>query len=1754
MTQPTMRRAPAASGESRTTPVRWVRAGLFGSAVVLLGGLACGDGPTAPPPPPPPPPPPVATTVAVSPSSAALSSIGETVQLAAEVRDQNGRAMSGAAVAWASSDQAVTTVDASGLATAAGNGTATITATSGSASGTAAVTVEQSAATVAVSPDSAALVVGDTVRLSATVLDALGGAVEGAAVAWSSRDTLVATVDGSGLVRGLGPGRATVTAASGSAAGSATVAVEQSVERVTVTPDSAALVVGDSVRLSAAAYDALGNEVADASFAWSSADTLVAAVDSAGVATGIGAGTVEITATSAGVEGRARLVVAVAAPTTVAVTPDSASLTALGDTIRLAAEVFDQVGRPMPGAAVAWSSGDSTVATVDSAGLVRAEGPGATTVTAISGSASGSAWVSVTQSASTVAVTPAEATVGLGDTLRLAAEALDANGHPVSGAEFSWSSSDPSVVSVDGSGLVRGVAEGASTITAATGDAEGTAEITVANPDRAALVALYEATDGPNWVNNENWLTDAPLGNWYGVDTDATGRVVSLNLAGEWSHEQRDWISHGLTGPIPSELGNLARLEWLDLGGNRLMGSLPPELGDLANLGGLSLTNNSLTGPIPRELGSLGSLRNVRLDNNRLEGPIPADLANLGDLEVLRLGNNQLTGSIPAELGGLGNLRHLWLGGNGLTGAIPAELGGLGKLEHLSLGWSRLEGSIPAALGELSNLRDLYLASNSLTGSIPPSLGSLTELRNFDVGGNRLEGSVPVEIGGLTSLVNLRLWGNTALSGSLPATLTRLTSLRELSIEDTGLCAPGTTEFATWLKGIRELDGEAYCNESDAAVLESLYERAGGRDWVNSEGWLDGPALEEWHGVGADSLGRVSALDLAGNGLSGELPYDLGLLAELTELRVGDNGGLTGRLPVLLTRLPLSVLHYAGTDLCSPAYDSFRAWLAGVASHEGTGAECAPLGEREVLAALYEATDGPNWAVSDNWLTDAPLAEWHGVETDASGRMVSLDLNNNGLTGLIPPELGRLTGLERLNLYSNPLFGPVPPELGDLANLQLLFLGNGHLTGPIPPELGDLANLKQLFLVYTQLSGPIPRELGKLRNLQGLHLYSNDLSGPIPLELGGLANLAWLELSWNGLSGPIPPELGRLANLEQLVLGNNGFKGPIPPELGDLTNLMWLDLGFNALSGPIPPELGGLARLEVLSLLNNELSGSLPSELGRLSYLKELDLTHNTAMSGPLPSSLTNLDDLEALYARGTGLCAADDDANLWAWLAGVPEAHVASCGAPATAYLVQAVQSREFPVPLVAGEEALLRVFVTAARESDAGVPPVRARFYLDGTAAHGVDIGGSSVPVPTKVDEGDMSKSANAVIPGDVVRPGLEMVIEVDPDGTLDPGLGVTRRIPATGRLAVEVREMPPFDLTVIPFLWASEPDSSVIGIAEEMASDPAAHELLAATRTLLPVADIAVTAHALVTSSSNSAFDVLRETQAIRALEGGSGHHMGLMARFHYWGGVADLPGRSSVSIPSGDVIAHELGHNMNLRHAPCGGAGGPDPRYPYPGGSIGAWGYDFPGEYDVPPSDGPVRPWTDDLMGYCGPNWISDYHFTRALNFRQADEVAPAAAVRSILVWGGVDEDGVPFLEPSFVVHASPALPDSVGQHSVVARTADGSELFSLGFTMPEIADADGASAFVFVVPAEPGWASALAGLTLTGPEGEVTLDRDTDRPMAILRDPRNGQVRGFHRDLAPAVAASDDLAAALSLEPGLEALFSRGIPDPTAWRR
>ncbi len=820
--------------------------------------------------------------------------------------------------------------------------------------------------------------------------------------------------------------------------------------------------------------------------------------------------------------------------------------------------------------------------------------------------------------------------------------------------------------------------------------------------------------------------------------------------------------------------------------------------------------------------------------------------------------------------------------------------------------------------------------------------------------------------------------------------------------------------------------------------------------------------------------------------------------------------------------------------------------------------------DRAALVALYNATGGPSWKNNANWLTDEPLGQWQGISADRDGSVTGLDLGLNGLAGTLPAELGNLANLEVLNLNHNQLDGPIPTEFGSMASLESLVLAYNELDGPVPPELGNLANLATLSLEGNELVGSIFPELGNLANLEVLNLSFNYLGGRILPELGSLANLEELSLDGNRLAGPIPPELGNLANLVALSLDGNRLAGPIPPELGNLADLATLYLRSNQLSGAVPAELGGLADLAELALSNNNLEGPVPAEFGNLAKLRKFSLDSNSEMEGTLPASLTSLRMLVEFLASGTALCAPADPAFL-RWLDGVIHRRVRLCerGGGSAAYLTQAVQSLEFPVPLVAGEPALLRVFVSAPGAAGEGMPPVRARFYRGGAEVHVANIEAPSAPIPTSLNEGDLEASANALIPASVVQPGLEMVVEIDPDGTLDASLGIVRRIPAAGRATVSVQAVPELDFTIVPFLWREVPDSAAVRLVAGLTADDVA--LLGPINTLLPVGDIDLKVHEPVVTASNSAFDLIEETGAIRVLEGasGNGYYQGVMSGTVTGpAGIATAPGRASFSVPNPLIMAHELDHNFSLHHAPCGGADRPDQSFPTMDGTIGAWGYDMSGDSLLAPS-------VYDLMSYCDPNWISDFHFTKALLYRVDEEAAGGAAAvaagaeRALLLWGGVGEGGEPFLEPAFIVDAPPSLPPSPGgEYRVAGHDAGGRELFSLGFDMPVLSHGDGRSAFAFALPARQEWAGSLAGITLSGPGGSFTLDESSDRAAAIVRDPLTGQVRGIFRDAPPSLMVAAGLAAplgpeaaaALSLEPGLEALASRGIPRPEDWRR
>lgn len=193
--------------------------------------------------------------------------------------------------------------------------------------------------------------------------------------------------------------------------------------------------------------------------------------------------------------------------------------------------------------------------------------------------------------------------------------------------------------------------------------------------DRAVLVQLYNSTNGDDWDNNANWLSDRPIGAWKGVITDAQGKVTQLNLR-----------FNNLHGELPNEMAKLAELRFLDLSTNEISGSIPSGIGQMAKLEKLDLAGNRLSGPLPDELANLGNLVDLTLTSNELTGEFPSWVGGLPRLENLHLGDNRLMGDFTtyAEvLQPLKDLSAMSIAGNRFSGCLTAILRNIEETDFL---------------------------------------------------------------------------------------------------------------------------------------------------------------------------------------------------------------------------------------------------------------------------------------------------------------------------------------------------------------------------------------------------------------------------------------------------------------------------------------------------------------------------------------------------------------------------------------------------------------------------------------------------------------------------------------------------------------------------------------------------------------------------------------------------------------------------------------------------------------------------------------------------------------------------------------------------------------------------------------------------------------------------------------------------------------------------------------------------------------
>jgi uncharacterized protein YjdB len=417
-----------------------------------------------------------------------------------------------------------------------------------------------------------------------------------------------------------------------------------------------------------------------------------------------------------------------------------------------------------------------------------------------------------------------------------------------------------------------------------------------------------------------------------------------------------------------------------------------------------------------------------------------------------------------------------------------------------------------------------------------------------------------------------------------------------------------------------------------------------------------------------------------------------------------------------------------------------------------------------------------------------------------------------------------------------------------------------------------------------------------------------------------------------------------------------------------------------------------------------------------------------------------------------------------------------------AALYLVQSVQQLDGRVPLIADRAAVARVFLRGSRTGLAAAG-VRVRIFQGSTLLG--TFTGSAVPTLT-VDESCCS--ANVAIPASVMRAGISVLADVDPDNTVTEANETDNSFPLSGMAqALSVTAVPAMNVRFVP---VQQNRGGATGVAN--------NSLLTFFRSMWPLSTINVTVRAPLVidyAIGSENFDdwirLVRDVEVARTADRSTAYYYGLVRTTGTRGvlGLANgIPARTAIGIDEGTpfgaaqsqlTFAHEMGHVLGLRHSPCGNAAGPEPTYPFPDGRTGAYGMDtFAGNAIKAPT-------LSDVMSYCEPQWVSAFNYRKVFDYRQttAGTSAPAAAAPVVLISGSV-VSGAVTLDPAFSLDASPATQSAAGRMELTAYGDDNRVLFTWRFNPYRVSDAtEGAEAFVVAVPVPVETQLRIARLTV-----------------------------------------------------------------------
>lgn len=488
-----------------------------------------------------------------------------------------------------------------------------------------------------------------------------------------------------------------------------------------------------------------------------------------------------------------------------------------------------------------------------------------------------------------------------------------------------------------------------------------------------------------------------------------------------------------------------------------------------------------------------------------------------------------------------------------------------------------------------------------------------------------------------------------------------------------------------------------------------------------------------------------------------------------------------------------------------------------------------------------------------------------------------------------------------------------------------------------------------------------------------------------------------------------------------------------------------------------------------------------------------------------------------------------------------------------AAMYLIQSVQQLDNSVKLVANRDAVARVYLRGSR-TGIGATTVRVRVYQGNTVLQTFT---ANVNPALTVDESCCS--ANITIPANLIRAGISILADADPNNAVAESNETDNTFPLNGTpLALNVATVPDFNITLVP---VRQNRSGQLGVANA--------SVLSTLRSVWPLATVNVRTrttplaidYALVSSSFDEWSFLVRDMETARRADPQAQYYYGLV-RVSYTSGVLGLaggiPALSAVGVDEGSsfgaqeakfTLAHEMGHTIGLRHAPCGGAAGPDPAFPFNDGRSGAFGM------DVASGNVVKLPSGTDIMGYCDNQWVSVYNYRNVFDIRARNPNGVPASITSIaaptsvlMVTGGVDAQSVT-IDGSFAMTATPSKSDPMGRFILEGLDANGKVLFTHRFTPFAVSDGKpDAEGFVVSVPANAAMTSAVARVSVREANGSRKNVRSrttatlasatansnvlsatrastgkmslkwstTAAPMVMVRNPSNGEVIGIGR--------------------------------------